>query len=97
MKGEKRRIEKVQSNLSPKPAFQLWMQEAHGFDTVEGYLNHLMTVPNKDWPLACLTSQATEAATQAMKGNPQIDINRAVQQARRDVVFLFMLHQQVNI
>ena len=96
MSGEKRRIEKVESSLNPKQAILAWMQEAHGFNTAEGYLNHLITVPDSLWPMARLTDQVTEGVKQAMKGKPREDIDRAARRARREVVFHYFLRQRLN-
>jgi hypothetical protein len=80
MTSSKRRLDKLQVSLTPKQAILLWMEEAHQYDTMEQYARSLKGGPNSAWPLATLPEQVAVG----------------VQQAVRDVLFLFHLHQQVN-
>ena len=96
MKLEKRRIEKLETGLTPKQAILLWLQEAHAFNTIEEYVRHLKTQPDSAAPLNKLTAQVEEGVKQTLKGQPREEIDRAVRQAFKDVLFLFFLHQQVN-
>ena len=83
MSGGIRRVEKLETGLTPKQVILLWLQEAHAFNTIEEYVRHLKTQPDSTWPIDKLTTQVEE-------------IDRAVYQARKDVLFLFFLHQRVN-
>ncbi len=96
MTSGKRRIEKLESGLTLKQAILLWFQEAHAFETIEEYVSHLKTQPDTAWPIDKLTTQVEEAVKQTLKGQPREEINRAVRQSHKDVLFLFYLHQQVN-
>ena len=96
MKLERRSIEKLETGLTSKQATLMWLQEAHAFNTIEGYVQHLKTQPDSAWPIDRLTSQVEEAVKQTLTGKPREEINRAVRQAHRDVLFLFFLHQKVN-
>ena len=93
MKLEKRRIEKLETGLTPKQAILLWLQEAHAFNTIEEYVRHLKTQPDSAAPLNKLTAQVEEGVKQILKGQPREEIDRAVRQAFKDVLFLFFLHQ----
>ena len=93
MKLEKRRIEKLETGLTPKQAILMWIQEAHAFDTIEEYVRHLKTQPENAAPLHKLATQVEEGVKQTLKGQPKEEINKAVRQAYRDVLFLFFLHQ----
>ncbi len=91
-----RRLDKLESNLTPKQAMLHWMAEAHQFGSLEEYAAHMKTQPDNAWPLRRLGDQMRAAVEQAMKGRPREEINRAQRKADLDVVFLFFLHQQAN-
>ena len=90
------RVAKLETGLTPKQAILLWFQEAHGFNTIFEYIHHLKSQPDSAAPIPRLTDQVAEPIKQTLKGQPREDINRAISQAHRDVLFLFFLHQQVN-
>ena len=92
----RRRVRELESGLTPKQAILLWFQEAHAFNGVEEYVGHLRTQPDSAAPIPKLTTQVEEAVKQTLKGNPREEINKAVRQSHKDVLFLFFLHQQVN-
>ena len=92
----KRRVEKLETNLTPKQAILLWVQGAHAFNGVVEYVHHLKTQPDNARPIDKLTAQVAEGVKQTLKGKPREEIDRAVRQANKDVLFLFFLHQQVN-
>ena len=96
MTTAKRRIDKLVTGLTPKQAILLWLQEAHAFNTIEELVHHLRTQPDSAAPLYKLPSQVSEGVKQTLKGQPREEINKAVNQAYKDVLFLFFLHQQVN-
>ena len=90
------RVAKLETGLTPKQAILLWFQEAHGFNTIFEYIHHLKSQPDSAAPIPRLTAQVAEPIKQTLKGQPREDINRAISQAHRDVLFLFFLHQQIN-
>lgn len=92
----KRRVQKLETGLTPKQAILLWLQDAHTFNTIEDYVRHLKTQPDSEAPLNRLTAQVEESVKKSLKGQSREEINRAVRQAHKDVLFLFFLHQQVN-
>ena len=96
MTTAKHRINKIETGLTPKQAILLWLQEAHAFNSIEEYVRHLKTQPDNAAPIGKLTTQVAESVKQTMKGQAKEQINRAVRQAHKDVLFLFYLHQQVN-
>ena len=96
MTTAKRRIEKLETGLTPKQAILLWLQEAHAFNGIEEYVHHLRSQPDSAAPLYRLTSQVSEGVKQTLRGRPSEEIDKAVRQAYKDVLFLFFLHQQVN-
>ena len=96
MTSGKRRLDKLESNLTPKQAMLHWMAEAHQFGSLEEYARHMKTQPDNAWPLRRLGDQIRAAVEQTLKGRPKEEINRAQHQADLDVLFLFHLHQQAN-
>jgi len=92
----KRRAKKLESSLTPKPAVLLWMQEAHAFNGFKEYFLHLKSQPDNAWPINKLTTHVAAGVRQTLKGKPQEEIDQAVRQAHRDVLFLYYLQQQVN-
>ena len=78
MTTAKRRIEKLETALTPKQAILLWFQEAHAFDDIFDYVRHLKTQSDSAWPIDKLTTQVEEGVKQTLKGNPRDEINKAV-------------------
>lgn len=91
-----RRLDKLESNLTPKQAALLWMAEAHKFDTLEGYALHMKNQPQSAWPLRRLGDQMRVSVEQSRKGKPEVGIDRALRQAYLDVAFLYHLHEGIN-
>ena len=98
MSGGMQRIKKIETEscLTPKQAILLWFQEAHAFNTIEEYVRYLKTQPDGAAPIDKLTSQVYESVKQTLGRQPREEINKAVNQGYKDVLFLFYLHQQVN-
>ncbi len=96
MSSGKRRVEKLESGLTPKEAFLLWMQEAHNFETLCKYVAHVKTQPEDCAPIPRLANQVAQSVEKALKRKPKGEVWKAVRQAQKDVLFLFHLHQQVN-
>jgi len=96
MTTRKRRIEKLETGLTPKQAFILWLQDAHSFNGVKEYVQSLKGQPDDAAPIPRLADQVEAAVKQRLKGQPREEIDKAVRQAYKDVLFLFFLHQQVN-
>ena len=96
MSSGKRRLEKLETGLTPKQAFILWLQDAHSFNGIKEYVKSLRDQPDDAAPIPRLTDQVEEAVKRTLKGRPREEIDKAVRQAYKDVLFLFFLHQQVN-
>ena len=95
MRTGKRRIEKLETGLTPKQAFILWLKDAHSFDGIKEYVQYLKDQPESAAPIPRLTDQVEQAVKQRLKGRPREEIDKAVRQAYKDVLFLFFLHQRV--
>ncbi len=70
MSGGIRRVEKLETGLTPKQAILLWFQEAHSFKDIQEYVRHLKPQPDGAWPIDKLTTQVEEAVKQTLKGKP---------------------------
>ncbi len=73
-----RRLDKLESQLTPTQAILLWMAEAHQFQTLEEYAGHMETQPDDAWPLRRLGDQMTASVKQALMGRSELVINRAL-------------------
>ena len=51
MSGGVKRLEKLETGLTPKQAILLWFQEAHGFNTIFEYIHHLKSQPDSAWAI----------------------------------------------
>ena len=80
MSGGMRRVEKLETGLTPKQAILLWFQEAHAFNAIEEYVRHLKTQPDSAAPIPKLTTQVEEAVKQTLKGKPRKETNKATYQ-----------------
>ena len=69
MKLEKRRIEKLETGLTPKQAISRWLQEAHAFNGIVEYVHHLKGQPDSAWPIPKLTNQVEDAAYDYLRRN----------------------------
>src|SRR5665648_46936 len=96
MKGERRRLEKITSSLSPQQAALLWMEEAHSFGSQVHYVRWLCEQPDDAYPLIKMPTQVALAIREAAKGRPPAEVNQRVRLAQRDVLFLYFLHKTVN-
>ena len=63
-----RRVQKLESGLTPKQAILLWIQEAHTFRSVEDYVGDLMNQPKSAWPMARLPDQVEAKVRESLKG-----------------------------
>lgn len=95
MKQDKR-IEKIESNLTPKQAAMVWMKETNSQANIMEYIKVARGVPEALRPIPRLTEQVARAVREAMAGKPKETIKAAERRAKRDVVFLIKLHNQVN-
>ncbi len=98
MSGGMRRIKKLEteSSLTPKQIILLWFQEAHAFNSIEEYARYLKTQPDSAAPIDMLTRKVEESVKKTLGQRPREEINKAVNQGYKDVLFLFYLHQRVN-
>ena len=83
-----RRIAKLETSLSPKPAVLHWLDEAHAFPTASAYLSWLVTQPPDTYPLIGIPERVEQAAGGSLRGRQDPDADKFVRQAVSDAVFL---------
>lgn len=96
MSRSRRRLDKIETSLTPTQAAAPWMDEAHRFPSMAAYVDSLQDGPDAAWPLHVLADQIQTATLEAMKGRPKKAKNWAVRRALRDVAYLFFVHQEAN-
>ena len=92
----KKRIEDLGDGLTPRELVILWMKDAHEFQSLAGYLSFLKEQPEEAFPLVKMPRQIGEAAKAHSKGKSQDEVRKELYRARRDLCFLFHLHNQLN-
>src|SRR5664279_4561489 len=92
-----KRIENMEGNLTPKEAVIYWMQEAHQCDSLLAYGRWLMDQPEDVYPLIRLPKQVVAAVRARNKGTPDLRLRDQFYRVQKDVLFLYHLHNQVNL
>ncbi|MBI4498974.1 MAG: hypothetical protein HY689_13865 [Chloroflexi bacterium] len=92
-----RRLEKVEQGLTPLQAVLLWLDEAHQSPSLMTYVRSLLGKPPSAFPLVFLPRQVEQSVREAMKGRKREEVEHRVFQAKRDVAYLFYLHQTMNV
>ena len=88
------RLGKVETALTPQQAVRQWLLEAHQYHSLTAYVTYLKTQPLAKYPLPRLSQQvadATGAGHQGRRAKNGQATRRAVDQAKKDVTFLFKL------
>ena len=92
-----KRIENMEGNLTPKEAVIYWMQEAHQCDSLLAYGRWLMDQPKDVYPLIRMPRQVVAAVRARNKGTPDLRLRDQFYRVQKDVLFLYHLHNQVNL
>jgi hypothetical protein len=96
-----RRVEKLESALSPRTATLRWLAEAHAAGSLSAYLDRLLDQPGSASPFhrvpaAAAAAATAAAATAANRGQPRESVAEAVRAAVRDALFLVHLALEIN-
>jgi hypothetical protein len=91
-----RRLDKIEKSLTPKQAVILWLQSTAQYRNMLEYVQYLKDLPASEAPLYKITKKVSQSIREAMKGQPQREVEQAVYRAERDVYFLIDLRNQVN-
>jgi hypothetical protein len=93
----KRRLDAVETSLSPTQLVLRWLAEAHAFGDIEPYVASLLAVDPPVAPLDRLAREAVQGARSAMRGKrPELG-DAAVRRALRETVFRFELVMRINV
>src|SRR5680860_1436890 len=96
MSSEGRRLDRIESSLSPTQAVILWLEGAHQHGSLLAHACWLLDQPDDSYPLVKMPRQVVEAVRTAMKGKPTADVDREIYRVQRDVLFLFHLATDLN-
>jgi hypothetical protein len=91
-----KRLDKLESALTPQAAFLVWWAEVQQYPTMPAYATALKDAPESAYPLALLPHRVEEAVRAAHKGEKPEIVWPLVRQAVQDVVFLYYVHSQCN-
>jgi hypothetical protein len=97
MKAANRRLDKVEAALLPKQQVLRWLDHAFSFGTEEEYFAWQMKQPPDDRPRVGIPRKVEASVRAAMRGEPANIVDRAVNQAVRDVFFLTQLVIDANL
>ena len=86
-----RRLAAVEAALTPTELVVAWLEEAHGYGSLENAVRALLTEPNPVPPLDRLARAAGDGARARAKGKPAAERDEAVNTAIGETVFRFRL------
>jgi len=90
------RLDKIEQRLTPKQEVVLWLQDTKQYRNILEYVQYLRDQPESEAPLYKITKKVSQSIREAMKGQPQREVEQAVYRAVKDVYFLVNLRNQVN-
>ena len=93
----KRRLDAVETSLSPTQLVLRWLAEAHAFGDVEPYVASLLSQDPPVAPLDRLAREAVLCARTAMRGKRPEIVDAAVRSALRETVFRFELVMRISV
>jgi hypothetical protein len=93
----KRRLDAVETSLSPTQLVLRWLAEAHAFGDVEPYVASLLAHDHPVAPLDRLAREAVQGVRTAMRGKRPEIVDAAVRSALRETVFRYELVMKINV
>jgi hypothetical protein len=94
--NQEKRIEKIQSSLTPKQVAILWLDEVTTFPNLNSYVNYVASLSPGNFPMERLPQQVEQSVRLSMKGRPEKEIWPVVRMAVRDVVCLIHIVLNIN-
>jgi hypothetical protein len=91
-----RRVAAVELTLSPTELVLRWLEEAHGFGSLEAYLRSIIADPALVPPADELARAAASGARASLRGKGSEAIGKAVDGAIRETIFRFELVLRIN-
>jgi hypothetical protein len=86
-----RRVDAVETSLSPAQLVLRWLDEAHAFGDLESYVRSRLAEPPSEGPLDRLAREAARGARASLRGKRLEIVDAAVRAALRETVFRFDL------
>jgi hypothetical protein len=93
----KRRLDGVETSLTPTQLVLRWLAAAHSFGDVVPYVASLLAQDPPVAPLDRLAREAVHGARTAMRGKRPELVDGAVRSALRETVFRFELVMRINV
>jgi hypothetical protein len=93
----KRRLDAVETSLSPTQLVLRWLAEAHAFGDIEPYVASLLAHDHPVAPLDRLAREAVQGVRTAMRDKRPELVPAAVRRALRETVFRFELVIRINV
>ncbi len=92
-----RRLAALETSLTPTERVLAWLDEAHAFGDLEGYVRSLLDQPAEALPINRLADEAAAAARAPLRGKPPEFVAKAVRKATRETIFRFELVLRGNV
>src|SRR5512135_2673818 len=86
-----RRLAKVEAGLTPTQLVVRWLDEAHGFGSLEAYVGSLLDEPPERQPLDRLLGEAVAGVRAAIPSSRRDARAPAIRTALRETAFRFEL------
>ena len=86
-----RRVDAVETSLSPAQLVLRWLDEAHAFGDLESYVRSQLAEPSSEGPLDRLAREAARGARASLRGKRLEIVEAAVRAALRETIFRFDL------
>jgi hypothetical protein len=86
-----RRVDALETSLSPTQLVLRWLDEAHAFGDLESYVRSQLAEPSAEGPLDRLAREAASGARASLRGKRPEVVDAAVRTALRETVFRFDL------
>jgi hypothetical protein len=92
-----RRVDALETSLTPTQLVLRWLDEAHAFGDLESYVRWQLAEPSFEGPLDRLAREAATGARASLRGKRPEVIDAAVRSARRETVFRFDLVMRIIV
>jgi hypothetical protein len=92
-----RRLDALETSLTPTGRVIAWLEEAHAYRSLSGYVDYLLDQPAEAFPINRLTREAAAAARAEVGRKPPDVVDAAVRKALRATVVRFELVLRINV
>ena len=92
-----RRVDAVETSLSPSQLVLRWLDEAHAFGDLESYVRSQLAEPSSEGPLDRLAREAASGVRVSLRGKRPEILGAAVASALRETVFRFDLVMRILV